>query len=383
MANILDYIEWRGDISFKNAPFNEVDNLIFSQLSYMNFDGIVPGRRSEKTIALKDAVTKYVKLYPDPSDENLPVVQRMLYPLIVAMAGSVRFSGCRLARYTYEKDDEAESQFAAVVILMEDGDSYISFSGTDNTIVGWKENFNMCFMDETPGQLKAVRYVEKIIPLLGESVRMGGHSKGGNLAVYAATHVSEELQKKITEIYNNDGPGFKKRVLEQANYTNVLPKIKTYLPQSSVVGMLMNHKESYEVVSSTKRTGISQHDVITWEIIGPKFVHLDQLERESILLDKTVEQWFESVSDEQRQNFVEAMFEVLDNAGITDADDFRKITPVMLAELVKGVRGLDAEERKCMLGVIKIFIGLAKDNAEEALRHRATSKRAHVDESFA
>lgn len=372
MSNIMDYIVWRGDLDFKIAPFNEVDNLLFSAIAYMDFQDIVTGVDVDETITLADAIAEYKKRYPSADCEGLPIVQKQLYDIVVAMSESVRFGNCRLTRYVYDADVEVQTQFSVVTILINDGDSYIAFSGTDNTIVGWRENMNMMYIDKTPGQIRALEYVEKVIPLLGETIRIGGHSKGGNLAAYAAIHVDRELQDKISAVYSNDGPGFSASMLEHADYGRMVDKIYTFVPQSSVIGVLLKHEEPFDVVRSSKKIGIAQHDIITWEVYGPSFIHEDGRTNESVLMDVSIKQWLDTVDETKKKQYVDSLFTVLDNAGITDFDDLRQANPITLTELIKGARDLDEEGKACLKELTQLFLRLFRDNAGDMIKENAS-----------
>lgn len=210
-----------------------------------------------------------------------------------------------------------------------------------------------------------------MIPLLGDTIRIGGHSKGGNLAAYAAIHVSTQLQDRITAVYSNDGPGFTNTMLGNADYSRVVDKIHTFVPQSSVIGVMMQHEEPFVVVRSSKKLGFAQHDIITWEVYGPEFIHEDNRTSESLLMDKSIKQWLDSVDEEKRAQFVDSLFTILDNAGIKDFDDVRQLNPTLLIELVKGARDLDSEGRACLKELFQHFIRLFRENADDMIRGNA------------
>ncbi len=203
------------------------------------------------------------------------------------------------------------------------GDAFTAFRGTDNTLVGWKEDFNLSFLDTIPGQWAARDYLEKIAERCPGTLYAGGHSKGGNLAVFAAAVCSPEVQARIRSVYNNDGPGFSGAVLEQPGYQAVLGRIQTFVPQSSVVGMLLEHEEPYTVVRSGQ-VGLMQHEPYSWEVLGSDFVRLKQVTQGSRLVDQTIKTWLSELSRQEREAFVEALFELLENADIRHLSEAAK-----------------------------------------------------------
>ena len=347
MANIMDYLEWRGDLDFRKAPFNEVDNLILTQIVYLDLDGVVPGIDRESKVTVAEAGQRYFHKYPIETVNAMPRLKKNASFLLNTMMKSERFKNCYLSKYVEDISVEEESQFSAMKIDLDDGSVFLSFSGTDNTVVGWKENFNMSYLTETPGQKKAVRYVQETVPFYKNKLRFGGHSKGGNLAVYAAMCAKRSIQNRLIAIYNNDGPGFTRKMICENGYQAVMDRIHTILPQSSVVGMLLEHEEDMEIIQSSN-TGLMQHDAFSWEVKGPAFVHMDDLEEDSIYLDRTLKSWIGGLNDGQRRQFVEALFGILENAQITDLDQLGKIKFGQLLELWKALEGLEPESKAAL-----------------------------------
>ena len=287
MANMMDYLDWRGDLTFTASGFNEVDNLLFAELVYTSFDGIVTGQSEAEAVTLAEASAVF---WEQNSREEIlaRVSMTKAAPFVLEkMAKTERFRDVKLWGYVNDISEEEQSQFAVMCAGLPDGSIYVSFRGTDNTITGWREDFNMGYLSETPGQLKAVSYVEQMLGDGSCPVRIGGHSKGGNLAVYAAVHCSSGLQDRILAVYSNDGPGFRRDIVESAAYQRVLPKIHTILPESSIVGMLLEHQEAYEVVRSSN-SGIQQHDAMSWEVLGTSFVYVREVAAQSLMLDETM-----------------------------------------------------------------------------------------------
>ena len=273
MGTLFDYLDWRGDLSFADVPLNEVDSLIFTQLSYVNFDGILSENLDDKPISLRDAVRQYLKKHKGETPYLGKIVPSAILSLAAKAAKCARYANVKMLGYTNHIDQKTQKQFSAVTFFPPKAPAYVAYRGTDDTLVGWKEDFNMSFLQPVPAQIEAVAYLESVAPYLTEKFFVGGHSKGGNLAVYAAVKCSPALQERIISVYNNDGPGFDRAFIESVDYKNLRAKIRTIVPESSVVGMLLEHEESYDVIKS-HATGLLQHDGCSWEVLGGKFIYL-------------------------------------------------------------------------------------------------------------
>ncbi len=305
MADMLDYLAWRGDIEFPQMSVNPVDALIFSTLSYIQFEDIVPDNPMQ-SISLAEAAAGLFSL---SVPENRVRVKKDL-ELLDAAAKSHRFDNIRMSFYRSILIPEEDTQFAAVTIFLEDGSAYIAFRGTDNTLVGWKEDFNMTFQSSIPAQRLALEYVQEFAAAHPIPIWMGGHSKGGNLAVYAAAKCGELLQKRIVEVHNQDGPGFSEAMMKDPGYQNILPKLRSYVPQSSVIGMLLEHEEPYTIIKSSQ-IGLMQHDPYSWMVMGANFLPVEELTADSRFLDHTFKNWLAKMSKEDRSEFFDTVFELL------------------------------------------------------------------------
>ena len=286
MANILDYLDWRGDLTLSERPFNEVDNLILAEICYLDFSGFAPASFAVQTVTLQDAANAYFAAHPT-TDMGVLVPDQI--PVLVERAAkTARFGDIRLLGYVNRIDAETQTQFSAMTMLLPDGSAYVAFRGTDDTIVGWKEDFNMAFTPEIPAQKYACAYLQQAAKALPfRPLLVGGHSKGGNLAVYAAVFCGQPVQKQLTAVYNNDGPGFYTSLLPLPAHRAVSDRITTILPESSVVGMLLAHEERYQVVRSTQ-IGLMQHDGFSWLVKGERFEHLTELAEGGRIMDQTL-----------------------------------------------------------------------------------------------
>ncbi len=340
MADIMDYLLWRGDLGFGQSEFNEVDNLILSELVYVEFNGIVPGP-GEGEITLSEASRLFFERHTDEEIQAKVSSTKMAAFLMRRMAETERFSGILLSGYVNDINLDEQSQFSAVTVKLGDGRTNVVYSGTDSTIVGWREDFNMIFLEHTPGQQKALAYLEHAAEKTDGPLRIMGHSKGGNLAVYAATHCKQEFHDRMEIIYSNDGPGFTDSMISLENYRLLLPRIHTIIPESSIVGMLFEH----EVVAS-KNSGAGQHDVMSWEVLGPQLVHLNKVNEKALILDKSLKAWIGGMDAEGRSALVDTLFGILDDAGINTVDDLANMKIPKLVELLKIHSSLDKENQE-------------------------------------
>ncbi len=354
MYNILDYLKWRGDLSFAQDGLNEVDNLILSTLAYIEFDTIVPfEKKSERILLSQIAGMAYDAIdFDAPRAKNQFFIQ--ITRLLVEAAATKRFGSLELSRYINRIDQDNSEQFSAIVFSINDHLHYIAFRGTDDLLVGWKEDFQMSFMDEVQAQKDAVAYVKYIIETLKGSIYLGGHSKGGNLAVYAAASINEEYNR-IIAVYNNDGPGFQDKFLESSGYHRMLPKIHTIVPKSSVVGILMEHLEDYVIVNSNQK-GIGGHSSFSWEVMGNHFVYKPGLMKSSIILNRTLRQWLNKISVEEREAFVEVLFEILYASGLVTVSGIAKDKLSAANHMLKAFKNIQPDTKKMMKRLIYLFI---------------------------
>lgn len=354
MADIRDYLDWRGDLSFQEAAFNEVDNLILSQLAYVNFDGIVPGVAYDEFVTLEAACELFFKINDEKKVLKQKSFTRLATLLMKQMIQSERFKRLKLSKYKNHIDYEKQKQFAALHMELDDGTIYIAFRGTDDTIVGWREDFNMSFMTPIPAQIEAVSYINETAIGLNQAIRLGGHSKGGNLAIYAAVKCQEEIKDKILKVYNNDGPGFNKEMMMSSDYQNMLERIKTIVPQHSVVGMLLEHEEEYVVVKS-KQIGLLQHDAMSWEVLGSEFVCLEETTKGSQMLDDTFKAWINNLSEAERAQFVETLFSILEATGAKTLSDLSKAKLKKASIILKSYHAMDETTREMLLHTIRLL----------------------------
>ena len=355
MANVCDYVKWRGDLSIEQSEFNEIDNLILSRFSYFPFDKII---KENEVVTIKELSERFKK----QDIRKLPILWKDDVDLFPLMGESERFGKLLATKYINKIDQEQEKQFAAITVLMPDNTIFVSYRGTDNTIVGWKEDLNMSFKSHIASQISAKKYLEIIAKEYPDKkIRIGGHSKGGNVAVYAATFVNKKIKDRIINVYNNDGPGFCDDVIETPEYKEMIEKVHTYIPQSSVIGRLMNHREKYTVVKSVQK-GIMQHDLYSWEVLGKEFVTLEEVTNGSEFVDKTIKEWLENVEPTKREQVIDVVFDILNT---TDAQTMKEIKSNWFTSartMMASYKNIDNETKEMIWQTLNELFKVAKDN---------------------
>ncbi|MCM1551791.1 MAG: DUF2974 domain-containing protein, partial [Butyrivibrio sp.] len=219
MANTMHaYLKEYGDVPFTERPMNDVDSLVLCQLAYLKFDGLVPGiDTNAPSVTLKE-LAKHPMADGLFADERFEKDNRELFARMLA---GRRFCNLKLNCYINIVEKEWETQFAAITCILEDNTIYVAFRGTDETIVGWKEDFNMAYLSPVPGQAMSVKYLNMVTEKFGNLFYVGGHSKGGNFAVYSAMKCVPKVQERILKVYCMDGPGFRPEVLEECGYDRI------------------------------------------------------------------------------------------------------------------------------------------------------------------
>lgn len=374
MRNIMDYISWRGDLTFAQSPFNEVDNLILACFSYVNLDRI-PAVTRQKGIELKKLVKEFKKLHTIKELEADKSFIRLAPFMMFEMAESVRFGNCVIRNYVNEIVTEAEQQFSAVEIVLDDGTSYISFRGTDDTIIGWKEDFNLS-TGVVPAQERAVEYMQRISDKASGMLRVGGHSKGGNLAIYGSV-MCKSVHDKILEIYSNDGPGFSKEFQESPETAEMMPKIIRIIPEYSIIGTLLEHEKQPIIVASTSR-GLLQHDGFSWEVQGPGLVRRDSLNKTALRFIEILHKWIDGMDMEQKRLLIEDLFATLQASGYENLSEVQSGGLKSLAAMVKRLDKFAPESRGMMQELLTAICG----GWLEQLQEHTKDKLSAIPQSF-
>lgn len=359
MANLFDYLDWRGDIPFSVDPFNEVDSAVLSEMAYVDFDGIVPGPGEddegngglpelELSISLKEATWQFWESHSaDDIDRSTAFFKRAPY-LLRKMCSGARFGDMRLSGYVNQISAENGEQMSAVLCYLGDQTVFAAFRGTDDTMIGWKEDFTFSFKRETAGQIGAEKYLSSSLRGTDCPVRVGGHSKGGNFALYASAFCKPDVRNRITDIYTYDGPGFQKEVIETQEYRDILALVHSIVPEESLFGLLLETGYTHKVVSSSRK-GIWQHDLLSWQVMRNSFVEVPRLSEGSVLLEKAVEDWIKGMSVEERKEFVDIFFNLFEETGVENLSELTVDQLRNIPELFRTYREMDAENRKTLL----------------------------------
>ena len=339
-TNVFDYMAWRGDIPLSLDGINEVDALIFSILSYLDF----PDGAKEQVMPVKDIADMLGQIPEEERPEGPDRIMDKAYELIRQVADSERFGGLKATGFVNRIDAEMEMQFSAVTFLLPEGDVFIAFRGTDNELIGWQEDLSISFSEAVPAQIEAAGYAEEKAGVFPGPIYICGHSKGGNLAVWAAAHLSKENKERLVAVYNNDGPGFGNDFLQREEYLEIRGKIRAFIPESSIVGVLMEHDEYTTIKSSDKI--VMQHDPFSWNVLGTKMVRADDRSRSGKRLDRTLNSWIRSMDKGEREAFVGTLFAILMADDAKTLGDIDKDKLKSIRAMQKYIRGMESEQRK-------------------------------------
>lgn len=357
MKNIIDYV--KNEMSgFETKKFKAVDSLVLSQFSYLYFERLVPGfSNGSSPVRIGDLL----KAEHFGTMFNGVLFYENNLNLLYALAASPRFRDIKMNYYVDKLDYKQEKQFSAVTYQIDDQTSYISYRGTDMTFVGWKEDFNMAFQSPVPSQEEGVEYLNSAGELLSGDIIVGGHSKGGNIAVYSAMMCDPAIQNRILDVYSHDGPGFKDSIFYSPEYMRIRDRIHKILPQSSIVGMLLQTQESYKVIKS-RRSGIMQHDPFTWVIENDDFHYVESISSSSLNMNKTINEWLSNISDEKRELFIDALFQTINSTNAKSIGDLSEVHIKDFTVILKAFRSIDNETRRFLSQTVRDLIVLYVKN---------------------
>jgi hypothetical protein len=360
MADFFDYLNWRGDLSFEKVPFNKIDALLLAHVTYSIFDGVVPESFSKKK-TFAQVARDFTKTADYEERINIGfLINKRTAELMFKCAECERYRNVQLCGFRNIYSEEKTEQFAAVTYIV-DGKPVIALRGTDDTITGWKEDFNIAWQDQIPSQKDALLYFKEAAEAFKGSFVLTGHSKGGNLVINTAVNCSKTLQKRIKEIYNFDGPGFSRDFFEQEAYKNVENKIFSFYPAFSVVGMIFHHPKNFEIVKS-EGFAFWQHDAMSWQIMGAEFINEASFTDESKLFYKAFNEWIDKLDNSQRHTFVDTLFGILEASGAKTDSDIEKEAVKSTAKMIAAYAELDKARRKEMLKILKLFKNVIADD---------------------
>ena len=311
MSNIIEYVA-RMNAPFADEPLNRVDSLVFSWLAYARIPEEIPAACTEEgetlaAICGQDNLLGLVAPLYDPRSSE---------KLLRAVAESPRFSSVRACRSVDTWSREGEVQFSATAFVLPEGEgTYVAYRGTDDTLVGWKENFNMAFT-VVPAQKAATEYLEAIAGSdYGAHLWIGGHSKGGNLAMYAINTCAEGVRAKVEQCFAHDAPGFLEHASAAAGWAGADDLIDKTVPEESIIGLLFDTQTSDVTVVRSTNPGILQHSPFSWSIAGNDFATASAVTYDSYRTNKRLNAWLKTMDQAKREKFIEVLYKLTNATG--------------------------------------------------------------------
>lgn len=356
MKNMLDYIKEFGHVSFEERAFSEIDALVLTELEYLPLEKVVPSDENGENFVTVKEIAEYMQEHKQELfDENPMMITQERHEVSQVIADAPRFQSLKFFGVVSEWDKDTTKQFAAVTVEVEPSVRLVVFRGTDETLIGWKEDFLMTYSPLVAAQTDAKEYLAKQASLWGGDLMISGHSKGGNLAIYAAATQEEDVQLRIVDIFCFDSPGLYRSVLETKGYQNIVPLAMRYIPQDSLVGLMLESEVPYVIVKSNA-TGAMQHSAMTWEIEDGQFIKMEKLTKNSQLNDQTFKKWTESVSDEELELFWNVFFELLFSVGIDTVNDLYGEFMHYVQEFLKAAGNMDEEKRELLTRIALLLV---------------------------
>ena len=356
MGTLTEYIRKYKNISFKEEPFNDLDSAIFSSLTYLDFDSI-----ANNSITMKEAGIKFFDRFEYKDLKKLPIVVKKTVDNFKKLYDGDRYKNIVLSNYV--KIVDLEKQFCALTYKLPNNTYYIAYEGTDDSLIGWQEDFEMIYKFPVPAQKMAIDYINKVFKFRMLKIYVGGHSKGANLAMTASMYARGYIKRRIIKVYNFDGPGFRKEQIDSKEYKQMLSKLKMFVPEQTVVGVILRHPNNYYAVKS-KGLGLFQHNINNWQCYGTIFVE-GNLSTNSKNVENRVLKWLHDHDDVQRKIFVDTLFETFRRCDISQFSELRKIKISRIIKLIKASRKIDRESKELVLSAIKIILFGDKDNIIE------------------
>ena len=356
MKNMLDYIKEFGHVSFEERAFSEIDALVLTELEYLPLEKVVPSDENGENFVTVKEIAEYMQEHKQELfDENPMMITEERHEVSQVIADAPRFQSLKFFGVVSVWDKDTTKQFAAVTVEVEPSVRLVVFRGTDETLIGWKEDFLMTYSPLVAAQTDAKEYLAKQASLFDGDLMVSGHSKGGNLAIYAAATQEEDVQLRIVDIFCFDSPGLYRSVLETKGYQNIVPLAMRYIPQDSLVGLMLESEVPYVIVKSNA-TGAMQHSAMTWEIEDGQFIKMEKLTKNSQLNDQTFKKWTESVSDEELELFWNVFFELLFSVGIDTVNDLYGQFMHYVQEFLKAAGEMDEEKRELLTRIALLLV---------------------------
>lgn len=375
MPNLLNYIEEVAYQDFYDVPLNRLDILALTEIAYLPFNGLVTSDFvAENALRLDHLAEQFEATYHGDTPNLSVTITPDRIKLLQLLKKAKRFKAIKAFAYRDDYDKKEEKQFAALTYKIGQDKLVTIFRGTDDTIIGWKEDFHMTYMTEIPAQQSATEYLKKMMDKSKQTIYVAGHSKGGNLAIYASSHMSAENQKRIKRIIAYDSPGVHPSVIQSTGYQAIKDRIQPIIPQHSIIGMLLETPEHAEIVES-KAFGLLQHISFTWEIDGHDFKRAAALTENSIQIDETLKTWTASLNEEELKHFFDLLFGIFIDAGIERINDFTVDTPKKINLLMQQQQNLTDQEKDMLNTLFRRLIDTRYQIWKEALTTPYTKVR--------
>lgn len=351
MGNLITYVQQYGAQTFEDKSLTDIDVLVLTEIAYLPFDEIVPKSFDVTEAISLEQLGKEFEIIKEKEHENNPfMITSERIELLEVVSKSQRYKEIKVFGFMNDIDDERTKQFAAVCYKWEEENRWIIFRGTDETLIGWKEDFMMTYSDLIPAQTDAIEYLKKQAETFSGTLNVSGHSKGGNLSLYASAMQDEAIQNRIEQIYCWDSPGVHRSILGTEGYQRVVSKAKRYIPQDSIVGLMLESQVPYHIIES-QGSGISQHSALMWNIEEDHFVELTELTKNSQLTDQTFKQWTEVVSDKDLKLFFDTFFDLIFGMGVETVNDVYYNFRMYMQKFFEKAYQMDPEKREVLLRV--------------------------------
>lgn len=351
MNHILDYLYWRGDLTFEQDPLNEIDALIFSEFSYIDFHLLGGEALKAGELTIKQAANLWKEADRKAFMPTGFLHHELAYEALTLAGDSKRFQDLLIAEDIKRISEEDESQFGVTTFHKEGEPFFIAFEGTDLRSLGWKEDLQMSYLPQIPSQKQAAEFLSAHFEKYPQSLSIGGHSKGGNLAIYAAIFLEE--QGWLDKIYSFDSPGFLQSILKNDRYQDIQHKILSFVPQDSIIGLLL-HKLEEPIVIYSHASDSDQHDVFTWEIKGNQFVP-SELTKSAEQIETLINDLLDELSLDELEHFSEALFTIIGDSEDDYITGDRQFRLEKIPRIIVEFTNLESESRQILLKVLRIF----------------------------
>lgn len=345
MAHLIDYLEKVENLTFDQEPLNILDKVCINEIGYLTYEKWLTASDLKKPINLHD-FAEGKELNPDYSF----MVTKERVELAEAIVRSRRFASLSLSNYRSVLDKEVEKQFAAMIFSLPELDYHqLVFRGTDDSVIGWKEDFQLTYSREIPAHRSAMTFLEDHLPNLSGCITISGHSKGGNLALYSAIQCSIALREKISELLLLDSPGLMKSLLEKPSYQELKAKMTVVRPQDSVVGVMLYWDRPAQLVAA-EGIGFAQHNALTWKVdlTTNDFVYVYQPTDLSQRLEETFQEWIETLPNQELKQVCDLVFDTILDSGIESLDDIGIQALPQLGQMLQEFGNLSDKQKKVL-----------------------------------